>query len=125
MVGAHVTRWWHTFVWLPCKQTANVACAANDRDARATERFDRRQASLVVHVNNPQATHKGNLKTSLATQSYEAHPSRRRRGRLALVYISRNSFGNMNPFEVFSCWKFPWKYDPFRPCFRAPHTLFT
>ena len=35
---------------------------------------------------------------------------------LALAYISRNSFGNMTPFEVFNGWKFPWKYDPSWPC---------
>ena len=27
------------------------------------------------------------------------------------IYISRNSTGNMTPFQVFSFWKFPWKYD--------------
>ena len=30
---------------------------------------------------------------------------------LAFIHISRNSSGNMTPFEVFSFWKFPWKYD--------------
>ena len=30
---------------------------------------------------------------------------------LALAYISRNSTGNMTPFEVFNFQKYPWKYD--------------
>ena len=30
---------------------------------------------------------------------------------MAFTYISRNSTGNMTPFEVFCFWKFPWKYD--------------
>ena len=30
---------------------------------------------------------------------------------LGLVYISRNSTGNMTPFEVFNFQKYPWKYD--------------